>query len=452
MDKQSSLKGLPPPYNSKSIPRRRGHIQVALRFLKSRRGLCSLALIAFLFILKLLSSGIPSTYRDIRAYERSLPQHNVTEAMKEGTRYLRIPKPVSGRGFNNVLQESLLLSYLAAEVNRAFVFEDYVWSHSPLPYTIYDLALRPSRMPMNAFISGPTAGGPMSGPRAVSAEFWDTVCPASKRKVISSRDQPDNVEGAILLDWWIEKLEKVKDRCVEIESEKKTIFDFMLFGDTRILSLWTGLSKSSIFADFRWSSLVQSTVTSNLAAIHPAAAKTSSAIAPLTTLPGLVAIHLRRGDFKGHCKYLLRWNAKYMGFNRFPEMLDKFDSSNDRPPEMLRQYYMDHCMPEIDQVVERLRAVRMANPGLNRVYALTNGKASWINGLKDALQKDGWVDVKSSVDLRLDSAQKFVSMAVDMAIAEKAEVFIGNGFSSLTANVVTLRMAKGLPTSSNRLL
>ena len=31
--------------------------------------------------------------------------------------------------------------------------------------------------------------------------------------------------------------------------------------------------------------------------------------------------------------------------------------------------------------------------------------------------------------MQLDMAQKHVSMAVDMAIAEKAEVFIGNGVS-----------------------
>src|SRR5258705_6123 len=53
------------------------------------------------------------------------------------------------------------MSYLAYMANRSFVFEDYVWSHTPFPYTIYDFALRPKRIPLNAFISGPTAGGPM---------------------------------------------------------------------------------------------------------------------------------------------------------------------------------------------------------------------------------------------------------------------------------------------------
>jgi hypothetical protein len=87
--------------------------------------------------------------------------------------------------------------------------------------------------------------------------------------------------------------------------------------------------------------------------------------------------------------------------------------------------------------------------------------------------------MKSSLDVRLDGEQAYVAMAVDMAIAEKAEVFVGNGvssflsffvfifflvgpellltnnllqFSSLSSNVVMLRMAKGLDPLTNRFL
>ncbi|KAF8982702.1 hypothetical protein BDQ17DRAFT_1437760 [Cyathus striatus] len=59
---------------------------------------------------------------------------------------------------------SLLTSYIAHESGRTFVFEDYTWSHLPLPYTIYDFALRSTRIPLNAFISEPTAGGSVSSP------------------------------------------------------------------------------------------------------------------------------------------------------------------------------------------------------------------------------------------------------------------------------------------------
>ena len=70
----------------------------------------------------------------------------------------------------------------------------------------------------------------------------------------------------------------------------------------------------------------------------------------------------------------------------------------------------------------------------------------------------------------MDSAQKHVAMAVDMAIAEKAEVFVGNGvsahvsnairrfadfflqFSSLSGNVVTLRLSRGFKPKFNQFL
>lgn len=104
-------------------------------------------------------------------------------------------------------------------------------------------------------------------------------------------------------------------------------------------------------------------------------------------------------------------------------------------------YYMQHCLPTVEQLVERLRAVRKDNPGLRRVYVLTNAWGWWLNGLKSALQADGWDDLKSSLDIHLDAAQTYVAMAVDMAIAEKAEIFVGNGVSvvifSLTCSLTS---------------
>jgi hypothetical protein len=118
------------------------------------------------------------------------------------------------------------MSYLAYLSQRSYVFEDYVWSHTPFAYTIYDFALRPARMPLNAFIAGPTAGGPTShGPRAVSAEFWESVCPKESRHVISSKDEPTLEEGAVIIDWWLNKLKNVQDTCVEIDSTSVKLFD-----------------------------------------------------------------------------------------------------------------------------------------------------------------------------------------------------------------------------------
>jgi hypothetical protein len=118
-----------------------------------------------------------------------------------------------------------------------------------------------------------------------------------------------------------------------------------------------------------------------------------------------------------------------MGLNQFPALPDKFDPTPHFQEEhsLMEEYYLQHCLPTVEQIVEKLNGLRKENPGLKRVYVLTNGWGWWLNGLKSALQKDGWDDMKSSFDIQLDSEQTYVSMAVDMAIAEKAEIFVGNG-------------------------
>ena len=384
------------------------------------------------------------------------------------------------------------MSYLAYMANRSFVFEDYVWSHTPLPYTIYDFALRPKRIPLNAFISGPTAGGPISlpapsspssshttqqrqqttHPRAISAEWWETVCPKWKRRVVSSKDAPNDEEGDVLIDWWIRMLADVSEGCVEVDSSSQIVFDrllvspfttsssvltplhlvyYSLFGSPRILSIWPSLSTSPILQSYTWSPLVQSAVSRNFALLQPISPKSLFDISSKSTLTGLVAVHLRRGDYKRHCPRLAGWDAAFMGLNQFPSLPDKFypslypsssssrssQSSSPLPPSQpptddphaRESYYLQHCLPTIPQIVSKLHQLRDEHPSLRRVYVLSNGWGWWLNGLKGALQKDGWDDLKSSLDLRLDGEQGYVAMAVDMAIAEKAEVFVGNGVS-----------------------
>lgn len=101
-----------------------------------------------------------------------------------------------------------------------------MWLHTPFPYTIYDFALRPKRIPFNAFVSGPTAGGAMPpsshpAPQAISAEWWKTVCPKHKRRIINSRDAPNDLEGNVLIEWWICALGAVSDGYIEIERESR---------------------------------------------------------------------------------------------------------------------------------------------------------------------------------------------------------------------------------------
>ncbi|PFH45717.1 hypothetical protein AMATHDRAFT_77948 [Amanita thiersii Skay4041] len=440
------------------------------------------------------------------------------------------------------------MSYLAYRANRSFVFEDYVWSHTPFPYTIYDFALRPARMPFNAFISGPTAGGTTtaggqhdpSTRLAITAEFWESTCPPHRRHTLSSKHAPKRAEGDVLINWWLHQLAKVKNEtCVEVDSKERPVFDWEFFGDKRILSLWPGLSTSPILTHFAWSPLVLSAVARSFGILRPSSAEALyDSLVPASNnkaslnhvLPGVVAIHIRRGDYKRHCKRLAAQSFPFMGFNQFPAFQDRFEPRlagventsrwsgssssglqryddepyksrlgyNNNNNESIAQshdaHYMSHCLPTIPQIVAKLNAVRADNPQLKRVYILSNAWGGWLNSLRHALLRStnghprggdssrsaaaaagvangnddgddgdgggggpgggggGWEEVMTSVDLVLDSAQRYVGMAVDMAIAERAEVFVGNGFSSLSSNVVMLRMARGMKPNSNRFL
>lgn len=215
-----------------------------------------------------------------------------------------------------------------------------------------------------------------------------------------------------------------------VPSLAKTTPQKSFFGNPRILSLWDNLIASPILADFAWSPLVQAAVSRNFALLQPESAKDLYNAHSPKSLSGLVALHLRRGDYKQHCPNLAEWGADYMGINQHPALPDRFDRSpyvNDADARLA--YYLDHCWPSTEQVVEKLRDVRAEYPGLRRVYVLSNAGAWSLDALKSALEEDGWDDLVSSTDIVLDSEQKYVAMAVDMAIAEKAEVFIGNGVS-----------------------
>ncbi|KZT52028.1 hypothetical protein CALCODRAFT_408085, partial [Calocera cornea HHB12733] len=55
-----------------------------------------------------------------------------------------------------------------------------------------------------------------------------------------------------------------------------------------------------------------------------------------------------------------------------------------------------------------------------------------------------------AASLPLTWAEGDLAVPVDMEIARRAEVFVGNAFSSLTSNVVLFRLADGRDWETNR--
>lgn len=534
--------------------------------------------------------GVPNVpeYDEYFAWEDRLPQHNSSLEFPEGPngRYVMFSNQAWGYGLNNQLQEILLLSHISYLSQRAYVFQPYTWDAKTKANAVLDgRSWRSSRIPLNVFISGPTAGGNFAKgdptPRAVNVDWWEKVCPPSKRTVLDVAKEhakwkvDGRSEGRVILDHWAELLKGIEDLCVEVTGP--TIFDFELIASPRVLSLWPSLSLSPIITRFAWSPLIQAAVHRNLPIFHDRPAQSvqdeppllpdevrnppqllrkrddipaesealssapdrrstyhaganrrppSPALSSLSlqssnphsdpsftsnsttspTIKGLIAVHLRRGDFKMHCHWLADRIEPFAGWNQFPFLLDRFT-----PPETLPGYlsrgknhdlYMSRCWPEIDHIVRRLREIRRLHPGLERVFVLTNGKKDWVDKLKAALvqsgdgpvvevvddssstttppslpntegegpstdgvppgairvqpvpppatSKAGWKEVLTSKDLQLFWTEREIDQAVDMEIARRAEVFLGNGFSSLTSNIVMLRLSDSTPIENIR--
>lgn len=164
------------------------------------------------------------------------------------------------------------------------------------------------------------------------------------------------------------------------------------------------------------------------------------------SLSGLLAVHLRRGDFIGHCQFLGEWHARYNSWNAFESYVDKFpDPDSGVDAETMKKTYAQHCIPSVGQLVERLRVVRSewdAAHGtkqqdgekligsLKRVYVMTNAEEAYRTELKALLRADGWEAVSTSMDMEVRKAEVEVEMTADMMIGQLAEVFVGNGVST----------------------
>lgn len=208
----------------------------------------------------------------------------------------------------------------------------------------------------------------------------------------------------------------------------------------RIVPAWKVLGDSPILTYFSWSPMVQGIVSRNLALITDAPVWKNAGISPkervLEDFNGLVALHLRRGDFKTHCPYLSDMRAGYHGWNQFPEYLDKLGDPWSMGSDKERlEIYMRHCLPTIDQVLEKLLAVKKQwesggqGRNLTRVYLMTNAEKDYRNELKLRLLREGWLHVSMTQDTLVHDEEREVDMAADMMIAEQSEVFIGNGVS-----------------------
>ncbi|KAK7039924.1 SH3 and PX-domain-containing 3 [Favolaschia claudopus] len=464
-------------------------------------GYPSLRLVSYIPPTHTLTLGHPA-FEDIREYERKLPQHKPpTFLTKTKPRYLFFPWEAWGTGWNNVFQEQLLNTHLSFLANRGYVFVDYIArDHPPFPDTLPNGTRHMLHIPMNAFTSGPTGGGSW-GPgvdpsisRPISQRWWEVACPKERIVEVQLKDTmqelniTDSTTGGERLMLWAEKLRRMPEECVSVIGG--TPFDYVFINTAKVVSLWDSYGHSPTLAQFAWSALITRAISRNFPLLSsspppptltPAPSRIfhptdlPSTPLPLTLfhplpisappLPGLLALHVRRGDYATHCPNLATWGSDYNTWNKFSQadirktnLYPALPDDLSVPPGMSRHdAALRHCWPEVGEIVARVREVRRdaekeGVKELKTLYIATNAERGWLDGLVASLKEgeEGWERVATSRDMELAPDELAVSQAVDMGVLVSAEVFIGNGFSSVTSNVVQLRLAGGKHANTSR--
>ncbi|KAI0729505.1 hypothetical protein C8Q72DRAFT_875263 [Fomitopsis betulina] len=366
------------------------------------------------------------------------------------------------------MQELILHAHTAYRLNRTFVWYDYEWNPDGSQYTFYNGKRMPSRIPLSAFVQGVLVGAqPRTddnavAPIGVAEGYFDAVCPKHTRQQVTVEDifalighEPTT---ASLLEKTLEVISPMPENSLIL-----TTLPGSLFGDGhRLLDDWAALSKSPILQEFFWSSLVESAFDWNrkvfssvpdeipqlgTAPLYSYSYNASPSASRYIPISGLLALHIRLGDFEKHCTGLAKWRSSYVGFNSFPELPDHFAPPSDSSEAERIAQYRPRCLVSVADVVRRVREVRevewAAGRELRDVYLMTNAPEEWIAEAKATLRDmDGpqWRSIASSRDL----------VAVDMLVGQRAQVFVGNGFSSLSGLITMFRMANGVPPNQTR--
>ena len=347
-----------------------------------------------------------------------------------------------------------MLAHLAHKVNRSYVFQDYRWNLNHIPWP---KEMVPEKWPLypqtpaNALVAGPAVGGSWgpgdNAPRAISEHWWDTVCPPERRKEVAADDVKTSVywdNANVILRAW-EKALSGPENCIEVtgswngKNNLPQTIDTYVWGSDRILSIWEEFRDSPVSKYTTASHLALAAVEKNAILFRPRGPK-PKALVSIDPFDRMLAIHVRRGDYKKACTGFGEWNSSFYGWNQLPYLPDRFQHPEGyvwgkNTPQNIAQF-VKHCYPDDDFIFRKIKDAkhdyeRAEKPGqprqLDVLFLMTNEKIEWQREMKARLLLAGWSTVVTTHDLRLDSEEFEVGMTVDMEIARRAAVFIGNG-------------------------
>ncbi|KZV86501.1 hypothetical protein EXIGLDRAFT_774538 [Exidia glandulosa HHB12029] len=388
---------------------------------------------------------------DVDARDASLPQHNLNASFPEGLsgRFVKFAtQHRAAAEFGYLWTELTALSTLALAAKRAHVFRTLV-----LPDK--------TEMPLGLFLSGPAAGGNwgrgVDAPRAISSVFWETVCPAERRRVVDI-DAVENelgitssTDGKTVVDRWAKYLNELPDNCVEVGGSRG-IFDpeFWTASD-RAISLWPTMASSPVVTRHAWSSPVMRGVMRNLPKIvtglSPIQANGSASVDYSAYFALRNYDDLLRPLVVLHVPSNIPCTPRFVGWAQIPALPDHDVASA-------------ACSPSVQQIVtkaglalEQYSATLLSQQAPPRRVYIMSDDADLVKRLTEELimmSSGMWSSVTSSRDLVLQGLESSAKMGIEIEIARRAALFVGNGFSPVTSMVTALRLSQGSSPGSIR--
>lgn len=294
-------------------------------------------------------------------------------------------------------------------------------------------------MPLSAFLRGPTES-------TISEAIFDQVC--SPEQIVNIRLVVDYSEQ------WQHALNALRngERCIVVEDKifnwgyvKSVTFGATLTQARRYLSspalhdIWPSFQQY-IHDRFSWSDQVLQIVNRTQTELN---------------LTSYMALHLRRGDFEDHCGYLASTQTGFTTWATLPSL-----AASIYPPALdtgNASTVLAHCYPSLRRILAAVSAQARTRPDLRALHIMHDGALDHplvylhVQKLVAALMDAGWVaeqgwaggpmrKVTTSTDVGLLRGERDWAVCVDVELGRRAAVFIGNGFSSLSTQVVALRL------------
>lgn len=334
-------------------------------------------------------------------------------------------KQLRGAGFNNQAQEILLFHHLALLTSRVYMYQPIVWR--PRGHQ--------SVVPLSAFLAGVTKN-------SINAAVFNEVCsPLETKHVRLQITHNDRWEVA-------QRLLNGNEKCIVVDD---WLFDWNYLSSSALHSIWPSF-QDYLSKHFEWSFPIRTIASRAHASLNLRLNSNQSTIYPGEPY---LALHLRRGDFESHCHSLAE---DHIGFTTWATLPDLHSST--LPPTLNStnsKSILEHCYPTLNRILSAIDTHAHARPHLRTVHILHDG--AWDHPLvyaqyyklKAALtsvsraRAAGWVNgpmrrVTHSGAVTVGWGESDWAVAVDVELARQAEVFVGNGFSSLSTQVLALRL------------